>query len=232
MCGRLAQVTAAGKIVDLFDIINELGDMTPRYNIVPTTELAILRSSDRADQLEWKKMRWGLIPRWSKTEPLKIHLFNARAETVAEKPSFRHAYRKRRCVIPVDGFYEWKRENNEKQPHYFRKKDQSPLLFAGLWEWWTDNQTTIESTTIITTEANQLMASIHHRMPVILTAQNVPHWLNLSNPTANRLLAPDQTEDLETYSVDTYVNNARHEGEACIRSCFKDAADEHKIRQK
>jgi len=217
MCGRLAQVTAAGKIMDILDIINELHDTTPRYNIVPTTELAILRLSDSAGQLEWKKMRWGLIPGWSKTEQLKIHLFNARAETAAEKPSFRNAYRTLRCVIPVDGFYEWKRENNEKQPYYFRKKDQSPLLFAGLWELWTDNQTTIESTTIITTEANQLMAPIHNRMPVMLTAQNVPRWLDLSNPTASRLLTSYQGEDLETYPVDKYVNNARHDDPACIK---------------
>ncbi len=217
MCGRLAQVTAADKIMDMLDIINDLFDMTPRYNIVPTTELAILRLSDRTGQLEWKKMRWGLIPRWSKTAQPKIHLFNARSETVTEKPAFRQAYRTQRCVIPVDGFYEWKRENNEKQPYYFRKKDQSPLLFAGLWECWTNHQTTIESTTIITTEANPLMTPVHHRMPVILTAQNVPHWLDLSSSTANHLLTSYQGEDLETYPVAKYVNNARHDNPVCIK---------------
>ena len=157
-------------------------------------------------------MRWGLIPSWTK-DPKQAPLNNnARAETVADKPSFRSAYKSRRCIIPVTGFYEWKTEGKAKQPYYFHRPDGQDLAFAGLWETWHD----IESCTIITCDANEVMAPVHHRMPVILGDNDFAVWLDPAATDVSGLLAPCPPHELACYSVDPYVNNVRNQGPHCI----------------
>jgi putative SOS response-associated peptidase YedK len=157
-------------------------------------------------------MRWGLLPSWTK-DPKKAPLLNnARAETVAEKPSFRSAFKSRRCLIPASGFFEWKTEGKVKQPYYFRRPDERPIAFAGLWETWNE----IESCTIITTDANAVMAPIHHRMPVVLGVNDYGHWLEPSDSDLLPLLAPCPDDELICYPVNRIVNNVRNEGPECI----------------
>jgi putative SOS response-associated peptidase YedK len=157
-------------------------------------------------------MRWGLLPSWTKAPKKAPLLNNARAETVAEKPSFRSAFKSRRCLIPADGFYEWKTEGKLKQPYLFRRADEKPLAFAGLWEKWND----IESCTIITTEANAVMEPIHDRMPVILAPNDYSEWLDATATEPGKLLTPCPPDELTAYAVNPNVNNARNEVPECI----------------
>jgi putative SOS response-associated peptidase YedK len=182
----------------------------PRYNIPPTVDIPVVRFADNKRRLSM--MRWGLLLSWTK-DPKKAPLLNnARAETVVEKPSFRSAFKNRRCLIPVDGFYEWKTIGKVKQPYYFRRLDERPFAFAGLWEAWNE----IESCTIITTDANELMAPIHHRMPVVLTQNDYTEWLDPTASVPTKLLSPCPADELICYPVDPYVNNARNQGPQCI----------------
>jgi putative SOS response-associated peptidase YedK len=155
----------------------------PRYNIPPTVDIPVIRFADGKRRLSM--MRWGLLPPWTKDPKKSPLLNNARAETVAEKPSFRSAFKKRRCLIPASGFFEWKKEGQLKQPFYFSRPDDKPLAFAGLWETWND----IESCTIITTEANELMAPIHDRMPVVLGDNDYATWLDPEATSLEKLLS-------------------------------------------
>lgn len=157
-------------------------------------------------------MRWGLLPSWTK-DPKKAPLLNnARAETVAEKPSFRSAFKHRRCLIPASGFFEWKLEGKQKQPYYFRREDDKPIAFAGLWETWNE----IESCTIITTDANAVMAPIHHRMPVVLGVNDYANWMDPAADDLLSLLTPCPDDELICYPVNKVVNNARNQGPQCI----------------
>lgn len=182
----------------------------PRYNIPPTVDIPVVRFADEKRRLSL--MRWGLLPPWTKDPKRAPLLNNARAETVAEKPSFRTAFKSRRCLIPVDGFYEWKTIGKAKQPYYFRRQDELPFAFAGLWDTWND----IESCTIITTEANELMAPIHHRMPVVLGQNDHVEWLDPAASDLAKLLLPCPADELICYPVDPVVNNSRNEGPQCI----------------
>jgi putative SOS response-associated peptidase YedK len=211
MCGRFTLRTAMNILLQEFhaELRHEL-QLAPRYNIAPTQEIAVVRPAD--DKRELTMMRWGLIPSWTK-DPKKAPLLNnARGETVAEKPSFRSAFKSRRCIIPASGFYEWHREGKLKQPYYFRRPDERPIAFAGLWETWND----IESCTIITTDANELMAQIHDRMPVILAANDYDRWLNPATTDAAKLLVPCPPDELTSYPANPIVNNARNEVPECI----------------
>jgi putative SOS response-associated peptidase YedK len=181
-----------------------------RYNIPPTTEVPIVRLID--GQREISLARWGLIPSWTKDIKKAPMLNNARAETVQEKPSFRSAYKSRRCIIPASGFYEWLNDSKPRQPFYFHRPDDKLLSFAGLWESWND----IESCVIITTDANEIMAPIHERMPVILGDNDYGLWLDPSAGDATHLLAPCPASELTCYPVSTFVNNVRNQGPQCI----------------
>lgn len=168
MCGRFTLRVPAAELVEIFRLLRR-PDVQPRYNIAPTQPVAVVRRIDRGRELSM--LRWGLVPSWAKDPKIGARMINARAETVATKPAFRTALRRRRCLVPADGFYEWaKSAGGTKQPHYITRRDGRPFAFAGLWESWDGpDGSSIESCTIVTTEANDLVGRIHDRMPVILS---------------------------------------------------------------
>jgi len=165
-------------------------------------------------------VRWGLVPSWAKDEKMGARMINARGETVAEKPSFRAAVKTRRCLIPADGFYEWARKGERKQPHFIHFADGRTFAFAGLWErWHGGGEPPLETCTIITTTPNELTATLHDRMPVILPPVRFDEWLTpepLAGQRLEKLLAPHPAEGMEAYRVSTYVNSPRNDGPECI----------------
>ena len=191
----------------------------PRYNIAPTQEIiAIRRKPDPAGR-ELLPMRWGLVPPWSENPASGPPLINARADTVATKPSFRSAFKKRRCLIPADGFYEWQKlDSRTKQPHYIHRPDNQPFAFAGLWERW-DRGPVIESCVIVTTGANKMMGELHDRMPVILSPNDYDLWLDptVDDPAALQyLLTQCGDHELVAEPISTYVNKVGNDGPKCI----------------
>lgn len=219
MCGRFSLSTTAASIQEHFSLPN-IPVLTPRYNIAPSQNVAVVRQSPETKQRELVKMRWGLIPPWAKDMKIGYSLINARAETVDEKPSFRPAFQKRRCLIVADGFYEWSHEQKKKQPFYIRMNDASLFGFAGLWETWSDpGGSIIESCTILTTAANELISKIHDRMPVIMLQKNYDLWLSPdAKPSETRkLLQSIASAELTSYPISALVNNPKNDDPACIR---------------
>src|SRR5262245_35107324 len=175
MCGRFTLATSRAQLADLFRLAG--GPELPlRYNIAPTQPVPVVRAA--GDGRALALARWGLIPRWATDPAIGNRLINARSETVAEKPSFRDAFRKRRCLIPATGFYEWAKTAGGKQPYHFRLLDGRPFAFAGLWERWDRGGEPVESCTILTTAANAVVRPVHERMPVILPAEAFAAWLD------------------------------------------------------
>jgi putative SOS response-associated peptidase YedK len=223
MCGRFTLHSPAKAIADLFGLIGE-PSLQPRYNIAPTQPvpiIRILRANPATRQRELVPVRWGLVPAWADDPAIGNRLINARAETVASKPSFREAFRYRRCLVPADGFYEWTKEGGRKQPVYIRRKDGQPFAFAGLWEEWEREGEIIQSCVIITTQANQMMAEYHDRMPVILHSNDYDLWLDpdVQDPKIlEPLLRPYPSDDLDVYPVSRLVNDPRHEDPKCVEA--------------
>lgn len=223
MCGRFSQRQSAEAIAQAFQVL-EIPSLTPRYNIAPTQAVATVLQNSQQEGRHLKMLHWGLIPSWAKDPKIASKLINARAETVAEKPSFRSAFRQRRCLVVADGFYEWQQQENkkQKQPYYFRFKDESPFAFAGLWERWEDpNGKEIQSCTLLTTQANDLMRPIHHRMPVILSPKDYGLWLDpeVKKPELLQpLLHPYPTEQMTAYPVSKLVNKPTNDSADCINS--------------
>ena len=219
MCGRYSFNQVAEAIADKFQV-KEVPPLSPRYNIAPTQQIATVSVSSESLERQFKMLRWGLIPSWAKDAKMGAKLINARAETVAEKPAFRAAFKKRRCLILADGFYEWHTQNGEKQPFYFRLENGEPFAFAGLWEHWEKGEgEPIESCTILTTEANELMRPIHERMPVILDSKNYEQWLDPETKKIELLqsfLQPYPSEEMTAYPVSTKVNSAKNDRPECI----------------
>lgn len=215
MCGRFALSSIPKSIFDEFVIVPP--PVRARYNIAPTQHApVVLQDSGHSPALE--NLYWGLIPSWAKDKSGGVRAINARAETVAEKPAFRDAFRHRRCLIPATGFYEWKREGRIRTPYYFTS-DSKPLVIAGLWECWRGDEGTVRSFTIITTGANGTMAAIHDRMPVILPKRSWRKWLEPGNgarAVLQALLHPAPDDLLQCRAVSDYVNNSKHEGGQCI----------------
>jgi putative SOS response-associated peptidase YedK len=184
---------------------SRLFSTVPRYNIAPSQEvLTIIESHGRR---ELSSLVWGLIPSWSK-EPKGF--INARCETLEEKPSFSESFQNRRCLIPADGFYEWKRNGKSKQPYYFQMKNEAPFAFAGLWDRWEKEDVSIISCSIITTTPNELLATIHDRMPVILPTESHEAWLSNDTepPRLKSLLIPFPASAMKSYAVSQQVNHA------------------------
>ena len=223
MCGRFTLHTSPEQLAEHFDL-EETPPLAARYNIAPTQPVAIVRPDREASSREWALVHWGLIPSWAKEPGIGARMINARGETVAEKPSFRAALRRRRCLLPADGFYEWKKEGRSKQPFHIRLRSQEPFAFAGLWETWTaPDGSELQSCTLITTEANELMATVHDRMPVILAPEDYAQWLGTGKDADAReidqlqhLLRPFDAELMEAYPVSQQVNNPQVEGPAGI----------------
>jgi len=214
MCGRFAFYSPAEAAAALFGVTGSV-DLKPRYNIAPTQYVAAVRlDDDKARELV--TLRWGLVPFWAKDPSIGNRMINARAETVAEKPSYRNAYKHRRCVVLADGFYEWRKEGAGKTPYYISLASGEPFGLAGLWENWTDKETgeSLQTTTLLTTDANDFMAPLHHRMPVILEPGTGGEWLAGSTELLDDVSAI--TPALQAWPVDRRVNNARNEGEDLI----------------
>ena len=214
MCGRFAFYSPSEAAAALFGVEASI-DLEPRYNIAPTQDIAAIRNAEN-DARELVMLRWGLVPFWAKDPSIGNRMINARAETVAEKPAFRAAYRHRRCVVLADGFYEWQRDGNVKTPHFISLASGEPFGLAALWESWTDKETgeSLQTTTLITTEANEFMQPLHHRMPVVLEANGAGEWLAGSNELLDDVDA--RMPPLQAWPVDRRVNNARNEGEDLI----------------
>lgn len=210
MCGRYNIVTDAQALYDGFEVIASL-DLAPRYNVAPSQDVLAIRQSEQGN--EAVMLRWGLIPFWAKDTKIGYKTINARAETVATKPAFRAAYKNRRCLIPASGFYEWQREKDgSKQPYNICMTDKRLFAFAGLWEHWQGPEgKVIESCTIIVTEANELIAPVHNRMPVILDKSDYDAWLDPSNKAVAPLLKSYPSDEMMTYPVSTMVNSPRND---------------------
>ena len=217
MCGRYTLRTPVEKLAEEFGFDATSVELPPNYNVAPTQEVAAVLSEGGERRLEL--LRWGLIPSWADDPGIGSRMINARAETAPEKPSFRRAFRERRCLIPADGFYEWKRMNGTKQPYYIRMREGRPFAFAGLWEGWKDDGgPEIRSCAILTTAPNALAGEIHDRMPVILPAGAYDAWLD---PEAEKeelvaLLAPYPEAEMEAYPVSRFVNSPSNNDPRCI----------------
>jgi putative SOS response-associated peptidase YedK len=216
MCGRFTQISSPKVYAELFGISTDLSS-APRYNIAPSSDVLACRVSLTGVK-ELVPLHWGLVPSWSKGLDKRFSMINARAESVATKPAYRAPFRHHRCLIPVDGFYEWHSEGEGKQPYYIYQANRTPLALAGLWDHWDDGEgDKIESCTIITTEANSFMQPIHERMPVILKAEVFDSWLNNDEPNyLQGLLQPYAEIDLEMIPVSHAVNNPRNDSAALI----------------
>ncbi len=202
----------------IFGIIESQNRTNPRYNVAPTQDVGVVRQGDDKSN-HFDQLRWGLIPSWSKDPSISTHTINARSETVAEKPSFRHAIKVNRCIIPVSGFYEWSRLGGEKSPHFIYMADKTPMALAGIWEHWAGPDGVIETFSILTTSANKVISQLHDRMPVILSADNYDMWLDksLKDPRhLEHLYIPYPDEEISLYEVSKIVNSVRNDFPECI----------------
>jgi putative SOS response-associated peptidase YedK len=214
MCGRFYLFSTGAAVAGLFDLAGP-PDLVARYNIAPSQPVAVVRLGEHGRELV--SLRWGLIASWAKDA--KFAPINARSETAAEKPTFRHAMRKRRCLIPAGGFYEWKATGKHKQPFTFRLQDDKPFAFAGLWDRWEGPTGPVETCCILTTEANELVRPVHDRMPVMLERTNFEQWLDPGEQDAKGLawmLRPYRAEAMRAYPVSPLVNSPKNDDARCL----------------
>jgi putative SOS response-associated peptidase YedK len=201
-------------------LVEEILEEGPRYNIAPTQMIAIIRLNAQTGRRELSTVKWGLIPYWTKDSSIGHKLINARCESVHEKPAFRTAFKFRRCLVPTDGYYDWKKAGKSRQPYLFRMADGSPYAFAGLWEKWKSPEGEItESCTIITTPANELVAPVHDRMPAIVKPEEYDTWLDPSMKDPEvllKLLTPFPSELMVGTPVSSKANKATYEGPDCV----------------
>ena len=213
MCGRFAFYSPHEAVTELFGVEFPLA-FEPRYNIAPTQYVAAIRLDDE-QRPEGVMLRWGLVPSWAKDPAIGNRMINARAETVAEKAAFRAAYKRRRCVVLANGFYEWQAGQDGKQPWYISAADDRPIAMAGLWEHWEKGEEPLQTCTLITTRANRFMSELHDRMPVVLDAAHYRDWLERPDPG---LLEPGAEHLLKAHPVSRAVNNPRHDGADLVQS--------------
>ena len=224
MCGRFTNRFTWKELHERLDLIGTPLNLRPRYNVAPSQDVAVARTSEEGRTLSM--LRWGLIPAWAKDHAIGHKLINARSETAAEKPSFRSAFRHRRCLIPADGFYEWKRRGGTRQPWLFGLGDGEPMVFAGLWERWTVPEgaaltgslaerspgDAVETCTILTTAANETVSPVHGRMPVILPPEAWDVWLAGEEVP----LGPYPADDMTAHPVSTHVNRPANDDPRCV----------------
>ena len=239
MCGRFTLATEFNKLNEHFDNLQLELEFSPRYNITPTQDVAVIANTNEVGmghQVEF--YHWGLIPSWAKDPKIGSRMINARSETLTEKPSFRSAYKRRRCLILADGYYEWQTVTGEKakQPIYVRLKSQNPFAFAGLWEEWKANymENPLRSCTIITCSPNSFLEEYHHRMPVILPKDTYAQWLapgEQSTEMLQPLLKPYPDGEMEAYPVSRFVNRPANDSPECIQRVTETDIGEQKIEQ-
>ena len=224
MCGRYTLSSPGPEIAAAFGL-DEAPALSPRYNIAPTQSVPVVRATAGGRMLAM--LRWGLVPAWAKDISVGNRMINARAESAAEKPAFREAMRRRRCLLPADGFYEWLRGPSGSQPHRFHRPTGEPFGMAGLWEEWTSPEgELIGSCTILTTEANALVRPIHDRMPVVLDPADFEAWLDPGSRDARwlaGLLVPCSPDRMVVSVASRRLNDARHEGPDCLEAGDGDA---------
>jgi putative SOS response-associated peptidase YedK len=218
MCGRFTITLEASLVEEELELHEMPQGWSPRYNVAPTQPIPVV-TSENERKVEW--FTWGLVPSWAKDPSIGSRLINARSETLAEKPSFRSAYQRRRCLILADGFYEWGHPEGKGAraiPYYIRKKDKQAFAFAGLWEYWQSSMgDEILSATIITCDPNSLIKPVHNRMPVMLAKDNLWEWLKPhSTRELDAMLLPYDPEMLEMYRVSTIVNSPENDSAHCI----------------
>jgi putative SOS response-associated peptidase YedK len=214
MCGRFVRSKAPEAYGQLFGV-TDVPSLPPSYNVAPTQSVLVVRIQD--DHKACAVLRWGLIPLWAKDK--KTSFINARADSVTDKPAFRAAVKRRRCLVLADGYYEWLTEGKKKTPFYFHMKDDTPLAFAGIWDTWKGEEHPIESCAIITTDGNELSRPIHDRMPVILRGKGADAWLDpgIEDPAALvELLRPYPAHDMVRDEVGPLVNSVKNNVPACI----------------
>jgi len=226
MCGRYTVSSPIEVIADLFEVLREeeggvpLPEVQPRYNLAPTQDAPVVRVLEPGGGRRLELLRWGFIPTWAKEAAIGNRMINARAESVAEKPAYRWAFKKHRCLVVTDGFFEWKKVAGGKQPHLIRTKDGQPFAFAGLWSRWQPPQgEPLETFTILTTDANPVVADVHDRMPVILAPKDYGLWLDPAVQDPEKLqplLVPAPEELLETLPVSRRVNSPANDSADCI----------------
>jgi len=218
MCGRFSLTSKPRRLRDHFGLAREPEDMVPHYNIAPTQPVLVI--PNRTERL-LRPARWGLIPHWAKDTKIGARLINVRNETLLTREGFRAALEPRRCIIPADGFYEWQRDaQGRRVPYYICRRDGAPLAFAGIWDVWRPAEgEPVASCAIVTTDANELIAPIHDRMPVILPAEACDIWLSPHAHSAEELerwLGPCPPEWLQAQRVSTHVNKPDHDDPECI----------------
>ena len=216
MCGRFAQKSPAKKVAEKFKV-EEVPPLAERFNVAPTQDVLTVREASAGREATF--LKWGLVPHWAKDPAIGNKLINARAETVTEKPSYREAFTRRRCLIPLDGFYEWSRRGERKRPFYFRMRDGEPFAVAGLWERWEGDGRSLETCTLLTTEANTLLAPYHERMPVILRPEDYDLWLDAEVRRVELLrplLRPYTHGEMSAYAVSLLVNSPSNDDPRCV----------------
>lgn len=214
MCGRYALAEAIHLLNDFFDIdITEVEDLPPAYNIAPSSRVPIIRQREHGAR-ELALARWGLVPHWADDPTIGYRMINARSETAHTKPAFRDALAHRRCIVPITGFYEWQRTERRKQPWYFVRADRCPMALAGLWETWRspDGQA-LQTCTILTTHANEVVSPVHDRMPVVMNPPTLPDWLDPATTVtdARKMLHPAAPQVLTTWPVSPRVNKPQND---------------------
>lgn len=224
MCGRYELHTHPAAIALAFGI-GTIPSLAPRYNIAPMQQVPVVRRSQTGPR-ELVDMRWGLVPRWAKDPGIGAKMINARSETIAEKPSFRTAYRRHRCLLPTNGFYEWKvGAGGAKQPIHIGMKDGGLFAFAGLAERWLSPEgEVLDTCTIVTTQANALLSPLHDRMPVIVASHDYERWLDVANVDVSDLFAPFPAALMTYYPVSTRVNAVRNDDASLLERIVEDAA--------
>ncbi len=219
MCGRYTLTTPDDVLAEVFTL-GTRPEVPPRYNVAPTQAGAVVRVLEIDGPRELHLLRWGLIPFWAQDPAIGNRMINARSESVEDKPAFRAAFRRRRCLIPADGFYEWRPVGKRKQPYCIRRRDEGPFAFAGLWEHWeSPDGERIDSYAILTTEPNAVLKPLHNRMPVILAPPSYNLWLDPKIRDVEKLkhlLKPSPSRDLAAYPISTRVNNPAHDDPSCL----------------
>lgn len=220
MCGRYSLFGNREELLDRFQIVNgEDLEWIERFNIAPSQNILAIIKNEQGNRAGF--LKWGLVPSWASDPKIGYKMINARAETADQKPSFKKLLKRRRCLIAADGFYEWKKEGNVKQPYRFQLKTKEPFAFAGLWDRWENGDEIIHSCTIITTEANSLVMKVHNRMPVILTEDSEKKWLDRSMENTEelkKLLIPYDAEKMEAYPVSTLLNSPKNDTREILNS--------------
>jgi putative SOS response-associated peptidase YedK len=213
MCGRYTDTKRDKQCLVRMGIEQAEIDFVPRYNLSPAQQASVVMADEHGPEL--RRARWGLIPFWAKDEKIGSSLINARGETVATKPAFRSSFKKRRCLVLADGFYEWQKVPGGKQPIYIRMREGRPFVFAGLWDRWNE----METFTITTTEPNELCSKVHDRMPVILKEQDFSKWIDPSAPSevVGSLIQSYAANEMESYPVSSVVNSPRTDSESLIQ---------------